>query len=112
MRRPAALLALLASFAAAAAPALELVPARVKPGDPVLVVVRGVEGLPEGTVGSLPATFYRHGEQAEALVGIPVEEEPGLVQARVTAGALKLDAPLEIVRRSSRSGSSPWQASS
>ena len=97
MRRPAALLALLASFAAAAAPSLELVPARVKPGDPVLVVVRGVEGLPEGTVGSLPATFYRHGEQAEALVGIPVEEEPGLVQVRVTAGALKLDAPLEIV---------------
>ena len=97
MRRPAALLALLASFAAAAAPALELVPARVKPGDPVLVVVRGVDGLPEGTVGSRTATFYRHGERAEALVGIPVEEEPGLVQARVTAGALKLDAPLEIV---------------
>ena len=97
MRRPAALLALLASFAAAAAPSLELVPARVKPGDPVLVVVRGVEGMPEGTVGSRTATFYRHGERAEALVGIPVEEEPGLVQARVTAGALKLDAPLEIV---------------
>ena len=97
MRRPAALLALLASFAAAAAPALELVPARVKPGDPVLVVVRGVEGLPEGTVGSRTAMFYRHGERTEALVGIPVEEEPGLVQVRVTVGALKLDAPLEIV---------------
>ena len=97
MRRPAALLALLASFAAAAAPSLELVPARVKPGDPVLVVVRGVEGMPEGTVGSRTATFYRHGERAEALVGIPVEEEPGLVQVRVTVGALKLDAPLEIV---------------
>ena len=97
MRRPAALLALLASFAAAAAPSLELVPARVKPGDPVLVVVRGVEGVPEGTVGSRTATFYRHGERAEALVGIPVEEEPGLVQVRVTVGALKLDAPLEIV---------------
>jgi len=97
VRRLAALLALLASFAAAAAPSLELVPARVKPGDPVLVVVHGLEGLPEGTVGSLPATFYRHGEQAEALVGIPVEEEPGLVQVRVTAGALKLDAPLEVI---------------
>ncbi len=97
MRRLAALLALLASFVAAAAPSLELVPARVKPGDPVLVVVRGVEGLPEGTVGSLPATFYRQGERTEALVGIPVEEEPGLVQVRVTAGGAKLDAPLEIV---------------
>jgi len=97
VRRLAALLALLASFAAAAAPSLELVPARVKPGDPVLVVVRGVEGLPAGTVGSLPATFYRHADQAEALVGIPVEEEPGLLQVRVTAGGLKLDAPLEVI---------------
>ena len=97
MRRLAALLALLASFVAAAAPSLELVPARVKPGDPVLVVVHGLEGLPEGTVGSLPATFYRHGEQAEALVGIPVEEEPGLVQVRVTVGTAKLDGALEVV---------------
>jgi len=97
VRRLAALLALLASFAAAAAPSLEIVPARVKPGDPVLVVVRGMDGLPEGTVGSRPATFYRHGERAEALVGMPIEEEPGLVQVRVTAGALKLDAPLEII---------------
>ena len=97
MRRLAALLALLASFAAAAAPSLELVPARVKPGDPVLVVVRGVEGLPEGTVGSRKATFYRHGDRAEALVGLPVEEEPGILQVRVTAGALKLDAPLEVI---------------
>ena len=30
-------------------------------------------------------------------MGIPVEEEPGLVQVRVTAGALKLDAPLEVI---------------
>ena len=100
MRRPAALLAFLAfvaSHAAAAAPSLELVPARVKPGDPVLVVVYGVEGVPEGTVGSLPATFYRHGDGAESLVGIPVEEDPGLVQVQVTAGGQKLVHPLEII---------------
>ncbi|HEY3587553.1 MAG TPA: M23 family metallopeptidase [Myxococcaceae bacterium] len=100
MRRPAALLAFLAflaSFAAAAAPSLELVPARVKPGDPVLVVVHGIEGVPEGTVCSLPATFYRHGDGAEALVGIPVEDDPGLVQVQVTAGGQKLVRPLEII---------------
>lgn len=97
MRRPAALLAFLASFAAAAAPSLELVPARVKPGDPVLVVVHGVEAVPEGTVGSLPATFYGHGDGAEALVGIPVEEDPGLLQVQVTAGGQKLVRPLEII---------------
>jgi hypothetical protein len=97
VRRLAALLALLASFVAAAAPSLELIPARVKPGDPVLVVVHGIEGVPEGTVGSLPATFYRHGDQAEALVGIPVEEDPGLVQVHVTTAGQKLVGPLEII---------------
>jgi len=97
VRRLAALLALLASLAAAAEPSLELVPARVKPGDPVLVVVRGTEELPEGTVGALAAAFYRQGDHAEALVGIPVEEEPGRLQIRVTAGAVSLGAPLEIV---------------
>jgi murein DD-endopeptidase MepM/ murein hydrolase activator NlpD len=97
VRRLAALLALLVSLAAAAAPSLELVPGRVKPGDPVLVVVRGTEELPEGTVGSRPAAFYRQGDHAEALVAIPVEEEPGLVQVRVTAGGISLGAPLEIV---------------
>jgi murein DD-endopeptidase MepM/ murein hydrolase activator NlpD len=97
VRRLAALLALLASFAAAAAPSLELIPARVKPGDPVLLVVHGTEAVPEGTVGSRPAEFYRRGDGSEALVGIPVEEEPGLMQVRVTAGGVSLGAPLEVV---------------
>ena len=97
MRRLAALLPLLVSSAVAAAPSLELVPARVKPGDPVLLVVHGLEGVPEGTVGSLSAEFYRHGDTAEALVGIPVEEEPGLLRVKVTAGAVTLDGGLEVV---------------
>jgi murein DD-endopeptidase MepM/ murein hydrolase activator NlpD len=45
----------------------------------------------------LPATFYRHGDGAEALVGIPVEDDPGLVQVQVTAGGQKLVRPLEII---------------
>jgi len=97
VRRPAALLALLASVAAAAAPSIELVPPRLKPGDPVLVVVRGVESVPEGTVGARPASFYLRGDHAEALVGIPIEEEPGMLQVRVTAGSATLVAPLEVV---------------
>jgi len=97
VRRLAALLPLLVSSAAAATPSLELIPASVKPGDPVLLVVHGVEGVPDGTVGSLSAEFYRHGDTAEALVGIPVEEEPGLLRVKVTAGALTLDGGLEVV---------------
>ena len=97
MRRLAALLPLLVSSAAAATPSLELIPASVKPGDPVLLVVHGLEGVPEGTVGSLSTEFYRHGDTAEALVGIPVEEEPGLLRVKVTAGAVTLDGGLEVV---------------
>ena len=97
MRRLAALLPLLVSSAAAATPSLELIPASAKPGDPVLLVVHGVEGVPDGTVGSLFAEFYRHGDTAEALVGIPVEEVPGLLRVKVTAGALTLDGGLEVV---------------
>jgi murein DD-endopeptidase MepM/ murein hydrolase activator NlpD len=97
VRRLAALLPLLVSSAAAATPSLELIPARVKPGDPVLLVVHGVEGVPEGTLGSRSAEFYRHGDTAEALVGIPVEEEPGLLRVKVTAGAVALDGALEVV---------------
>ena len=97
MRRLAALLPLLVSSAAAATPSLALIPASAKPGDPVLLVVHGVEGVPDGTVGSLSAEFYRHGDTAEALVGIPVEEEPGLLRVKVTAGALTLDGGLEVV---------------
>jgi len=97
VRRLAALLPLLVSSAAAATPSLELIPASAKPGDPLLLVVHGVEGVPDGTVGSLSAEFYRHGDTAEALVGIPVEEEPGLLRVKVTAGALTLDGGLEVV---------------
>src|SRR5262245_55966980 len=97
VRRLAALLALLASFVAAAAPSIELVPSVVKPGDPVLVVVRSAGALPEGTVGTRPARFYARGDGAEALVGIPVEQEPGILEVRVTAGSATLAASLEII---------------
>jgi murein DD-endopeptidase MepM/ murein hydrolase activator NlpD len=98
VRRPAALLALLVSVPAASTPVLELVPARVKPGDPVLVVVRGADAVvPEGLVGDRPAAFYVQAQRAEALVGIPVEQEPGVLEVRVTSGETTLSAPLEIL---------------
>ena len=96
MHGPAAFLALLVSLPAAAAPSLELVPTRVKPGDPVLLVVHGVDTLPEGSIGAHPARFYRRESGAEALVGIPVEEEPGILEVRVKAGAVTLEGRLEL----------------
>ena len=97
MRRPAALLALLVSSAAAAAPSLELVPSRVKPGDPVLLLVHGATGAPEGMVGERAAAFYARGADAEALVGIPVEQESGILEVRVTVGEVTLESPLEVI---------------
>jgi murein DD-endopeptidase MepM/ murein hydrolase activator NlpD len=97
VRRLAALLPLLVPFSVAAAPSLDLIPARVKPGDPVLLVVHGSDEVPKGTVGSRPAEFYRHGDTAESLVGIPIEQEPGMLEVRITAGTTRLDAALEIV---------------
>jgi murein DD-endopeptidase MepM/ murein hydrolase activator NlpD len=97
VRRSAALLALLVSSAAAAAPSIEVIPARVKPGDPVLVVVRGVKDLPTGTVGTQEASFYPRGQDAEALVALPIEQEPGLLEVHVSGGGANLRAPLEVL---------------
>ena len=92
------LLSLLLPGAVRTDPALELVPPEVRPGDPVLVVVREAgEALPEGTLGARTLQFYRMGDHAEALVGIPVEEEPGRLEVRVTAGSSTFGGALDVL---------------
>jgi murein DD-endopeptidase MepM/ murein hydrolase activator NlpD len=101
VRRTAAFLPLallLLGSRALGAPTLEVVPPRVKPGDVALLVVRGAGGAePVGNVGSRAVHFYRSDDHAEAIVGIPVEEQPGILEAQVHAGGATLSAPLEIV---------------
>jgi len=95
---PLSLLSLVLLGAVRTDPALELIPPAVKPGDPVLLVVRDTgEVLPHGTVGARTVRFYRLGDHAEALVGIPVEEEPGQLEVQVTAGTSTFSAPLEVL---------------
>jgi murein DD-endopeptidase MepM/ murein hydrolase activator NlpD len=95
---PISLLGLLLLGAVRADPSLELIPPEVKPGDPVLVVVRNAgDTLPHGTLGVRTLRFYRVGDHAEALLGIPVEEEPGRLEVRVTLGTSSFGAPLEVV---------------
>lgn len=91
-------LALLLGSRALAAPTLEVIPPRAKPGDLVLLVVRGAGGAePLGTVGSRAVHFYPMDEHAEAIVGIPVEEQPGILEAQVHASGSTLSAPIEIL---------------
>ena len=94
---PLPLLGLLLLGAVRADPVLELVPPEVKPGDPVLLVVRNVEGTPHGTIGARSVRFYRVGDHAEVLVGIPVEEEPGRLEVRVTGATTALTGALDVL---------------
>ena len=81
---PVALLALgLVALGAEAQPSLSMQPGTAKPGDPVLITVRGVEGLPSGTVAGRPLHFFEAAGAWQALTGLPVEQALGKVEVRV-----------------------------
>ncbi|RYZ39905.1 MAG: M23 family peptidase [Myxococcaceae bacterium] len=58
-------------------PLLSLQPGTAKPGDPVLVTVRGAAGLPTGTLGGRALRFFAWREGYLALTSLPVELSPG-----------------------------------
>ncbi|RKI51049.1 M23 family metallopeptidase [Corallococcus sp. AB049A] len=84
-------------------PHLSLQPANPKPGDPVLVTVRGASALPTGTVAGRPLRFFAWNNGYAALTSLPVEQTEGSVPVDVTAvgrglpvllsGALTVGAP-------------------
>lgn len=78
-------LALLLPVLAAAAPSLELAPPSPRPGDAVLVTVRGLgaDAPPTGTVAGRPLAFWRDGEAWRALVALPTETPAGPARAEV-----------------------------
>jgi murein DD-endopeptidase MepM/ murein hydrolase activator NlpD len=85
-RLPFLLLALgLSAYAAEGRPLLSLQPTIARPGDPVLVTVRGLSEAPTGTIGERPLRFYPVREGFQALTGLPVELAPGAVQVKVSA---------------------------
>ncbi|KFE64733.1 M23 family metallopeptidase [Hyalangium minutum] len=101
---PFALLALgLVAFGAQAQPSLSVQPGTAKPGDPVLVAVRGVEGMPSGTLAGRPLQFFETSGAWLALSGLPVEQSLGTVAVKVTAPrpaqgkALELAGTLDVV---------------
>jgi murein DD-endopeptidase MepM/ murein hydrolase activator NlpD len=78
-------LALLLPAVAAAAPALELFPSSARPGDVVLVSVRGApaEPAPAGSAAGRPLRFWRDGDRWCALAPLPTETSPGPVPVEV-----------------------------
>ena len=85
-------------------PRVLLQPATARPGDPVLVTVRGLREAPIGTLGERPLRFYPSGDGFQALTGLPVEQTPGEVVVKVTgtpveggAGPEELQARLDVV---------------
>src|SRR5690349_10081746 len=95
----AAALPLLLAAPSAGAPALSLAPAAARPGDAVLVEVRGAPGTaaPQGTLAGRPLAFWRAGDRWRALGALPIEAAPGEVPAKVDAGGAALLAGLRVV---------------
>ena len=80
--------------ALAASPELEVVPSTARPGDAVLVALKGtLERCPSGEIGGREFKFFRFGEHCRAVVGLPVEQQPGELEIRAEG----LEASLEVL---------------
>ncbi|RJS26919.1 M23 family peptidase [Corallococcus sp. H22C18031201] len=77
-------------------PHLILQPGTAKPGDPVLVTVRGLTGLPTGTLGGRALRFVPWQGGAMAISGLSVDLAPGRVDVKVTVPASRGAAPVEL----------------
>jgi peptidase M23-like protein len=95
---PFALLALgLVAFEAhAQQPSLSVQPGTAKPGDPVLVTVRGVTGMPSGTVAGRPLHFFETAGGWQALTGLPVEQAVGSAEVKVVGPRPQEGKPVEL----------------
>jgi murein DD-endopeptidase MepM/ murein hydrolase activator NlpD len=95
---PALLLALLSSAAA------EVRPARVHPGDAVLITVTGAAAAPLGAVAGRPLAFWAAGpDRWQALGPLPMELPAGPLTLRLEADGLPLEAGLEVLPPAFRS---------
>lgn len=88
-----------ASTSTAASPAVELLPARARPGDAVLVSVRAAEGSPrpEGALAGAPLLFSPAPGGWRAVGALPIEAEPGTLSVEVRVGGAPAAAALAVV---------------
>ena len=88
----------LSALAAEPPPRITLQPAAARPGDPVLVHVRGTAQPPTGTLGERPLRFYPARDGFQALTGLPVEQPLGEATVKVTLPAQGEAAPGELTQ--------------
>jgi murein DD-endopeptidase MepM/ murein hydrolase activator NlpD len=83
-------------LAAAEAPSIEVRPTSARPGDILLVLIRGAVQAPKGMAGERPLQFYLSGEHYEALSALPLDAEPGTLNVTVKVGSEELSAAVEL----------------
>jgi murein DD-endopeptidase MepM/ murein hydrolase activator NlpD len=76
---------------------LEVLPSSARPGDVLLVIVRGSQKLPSGTAGSRNLRFYATGDHHEALSALPLDAEPGALEVSVKASGTELTSTVELL---------------
>lgn len=82
-RLPSLVFALISSVASAT-PGLQIQPAAAKPGDPVLITLRGIAFSPEARLGDQHATLQPIPGGFQGLIALPLETKPGRLEARVS----------------------------
>jgi murein DD-endopeptidase MepM/ murein hydrolase activator NlpD len=76
---------------------LRLAPEAARPGDAVLVRVRGAAAEPSGTVAGRPLAFWKARGEWRALAALPMETPVGVLPVAVRAGETEASAELGIV---------------
>ena len=97
--RAATLVCLLSAARAAGADSeasIEVRPTTTRPGDVLLVLVRGAEEVPFGTAGARALRFYAEGDHHEALSAVPLEQPPGPLTVSVKVAGTELTAAVEV----------------
>ena len=76
---------------------IEVLPSSARPGDVLLVLVRGSAKTPTGTAGGRSLRFYAMGDHHEALSAVPLDSEPGPLDVTVKASGTELTSAVELL---------------
>ncbi len=77
-------------------PSIEIRPTTARPGDVLLVLVRGAARTPEGTAGTRTLHFYQQTDHYEALAAVPLEQPSGPLAVTVQVAGVELSAAVEL----------------